>query len=885
MAGGRIPGTIGVQPSQFDNGTLALTNSESPAIVGNSHATMTKELEDLKSEVVLDMSQLVLDITGIFDPTPVSDGSNALISLARGNWFDAAISAVSIIPYIGDVAKTAKLPRYLESVRKAVKVSHMDPQWASTLRELFFKLKKTLDDIYEAGADKLPDSAAKYLKEIREEINEFLTREKTAPGAKNNPSANKASKGGSNADKGKPVSAEPAHTPSQLKPQSKQSGVESASEPPSSTPKKSHPKESEATQTSSTTNASGTTKNNQGTPDNNNVCTNGCPISMVTGEELLVQQDFVLPGPIPLVWERTYRTSHAVDLGLGAGWTAPWFARLEVEQDKVVYFDGEGRDIPFTAPPVGDGCRNTVEKLTLFCDSATKHRIVTDDKLVYTFRGAKHFRRLHSIADRDGHSIELSYSDSGRLIHITDSAGRRLKLEYNITSHLRKVFLLNEKDEPQGDPLVQYSFDNKGDLISITDAAGHQQHFSYRNHVVTQRTTKDGFNYYFEWDRYDAYGRCLHNWGDRGIYDYHFEYDPEKKITRSTDGRGFTTVYFYNEFGKITKEIDPEGGVTEYQYDQDGQLVFQRDSGGNTTRFTYNDAGKLTEVADASGQTTALSYNREGNAIALTDAQGHQWQRQYDAKGRLSAVIDPDGNTTHYQYDDAGNPVAVIDAIGRTHSFAWNERAELLSQTDPAGNQTQYEYDDRSQITQVTDAQDRHTRYFYDKNGNINQVFHPDGSSVQMRYTPEGRLTHYTDAIGRTTQYRYDGLSQPIERIDPNGQVFKYEYDAERNLTALINENGERYELHYDKKERLIKEIGFDGRIQAYAYNHADYLIHHTDGANRLTVFTRDELGRLLQKQSSDGELSLFNYDPLGRLLQAANNHSELQFKYNAIGQ
>jgi hypothetical protein len=170
-------------------------------------------LEDLKQEVVLDISQLILDITGIFDPTPVSDGSNALICLARGNWIGAAISAVGIIHYIGDVTKTAKLPRYLESVRKTVKVAHMDPQWALTLRELFFKLKKTLDDIDGAGVDKFPDSAAKYLKEIREEIDEFLTREKTAPSAKTNPSGSKAHKGGSSSDKGKSVSAEPAHTP------------------------------------------------------------------------------------------------------------------------------------------------------------------------------------------------------------------------------------------------------------------------------------------------------------------------------------------------------------------------------------------------------------------------------------------------------------------------------------------------------------------------------------------------------------------------------------------------------------------------------------------------------------------------------------------------
>ena len=877
MAGGRIPGTIGIQPINIDHGTLARTPSSVPGTVGTAEPTVNQELESLKSEVVWDVTQMILDITGIFDPTPVSDGSSAAISLARGRWFDAFISAVSIVPYVGDLAKTAKLPRYLESVRKAIKIASRDSEWAVGLRELFTKLKIALDKVYEVGVDSLPESAVKYLKQLRDEIDEFLTRAKTAPGAK----SGKTSSNGASASEGKIGSTEPSQTPSQLKAQNSKP-PEKAEPPPAQKPKKEEP---EASQASSTTSETGTTPGGQPSPKNSEVCTNGCPISMVTGEELLVQQDFVLPGPIPLVWERTYRTSHALDVGLGAGWTATWFARLEVSAEKVTYFDGEGRTIPFSAPRTGDGCRNSAEKLTLFCDSSSKYRIVTEDQWVYTFRGAGNTRRLHSIADRDGHSIQLTYSDGGRLSGITDSAGRRLKLEYNITNHLRKVYLLDEQDQPQGDPLVQYSYSNQGDLVAITDAAGYPQHFSYRNHVITQRTTKDGFNYYFEWDRYDTQGRCIHNWGDRGIYDYHFEYEPEKKITRSTDGRGYTTVYFYNEFGKITREIDPEGGVTVSEYDDNGRLISECDPDGNITRFSYNKEGKLTKVVNAGGQATTLFYDLNGNPGELADAQGNRWQRRYDGKGRLVAAIDPSGNTTRYQYDPQGNPVAVTDALGRTQTFDWNERGELVSQTDPAGNQISYQYDSLGRITEVVDNQGRSTRYFYDKNSNINQVFQTDGSNIQLRYTPEGRLTHYTDAIGRTTQYRYDGLSQPIARIDPNGQVFQYEYDAERNLTALINENGDRYELHYDKKERLIKEIGFDGRAQSYAYNGAGHLIRHNDGANRLTLFTRDELGRLLQKQSSDGELSLFSYDPIGRLLHAANNHSELKFKYNALGQ
>ncbi|MDW8243207.1 MAG: RHS repeat-associated core domain-containing protein [Thermogemmata sp.] len=44
-----------------------------------------------------------LDVLGVFDPTPICDGANALILLGRGDWTGAGLSAVSMIPYVGDV--------------------------------------------------------------------------------------------------------------------------------------------------------------------------------------------------------------------------------------------------------------------------------------------------------------------------------------------------------------------------------------------------------------------------------------------------------------------------------------------------------------------------------------------------------------------------------------------------------------------------------------------------------------------------------------------------------------------------------------------------------------------------------------------------------------
>jgi RHS repeat-associated protein len=55
-----------------------------------------------------DAVQSSLDVAGVADPTPISDGVNAVISVARGNYMDAGLSAVAIVPYIGDLAKGGK---------------------------------------------------------------------------------------------------------------------------------------------------------------------------------------------------------------------------------------------------------------------------------------------------------------------------------------------------------------------------------------------------------------------------------------------------------------------------------------------------------------------------------------------------------------------------------------------------------------------------------------------------------------------------------------------------------------------------------------------------------------------------------------------------------
>lgn len=74
-----------------------------------------------------DVLQMGLDAVGVVDPTPISDGINAVWSLGRAftdperrseHLTNAGISAVSMIPYIGDSAKLLKTGRYAKTASR-----------------------------------------------------------------------------------------------------------------------------------------------------------------------------------------------------------------------------------------------------------------------------------------------------------------------------------------------------------------------------------------------------------------------------------------------------------------------------------------------------------------------------------------------------------------------------------------------------------------------------------------------------------------------------------------------------------------------------------------------------------------------------------------------
>lgn len=127
-------------------------------------------------DLALDLTQIALDIVGIFEPTPFADGANTLISIGRGDGWGALMSAAGMIPYVGDAAKLGKLGRWGKTVADAVDLATSSPALARTLSPALRKIKDALDAIPEGTLSKLPDDAQATLRSMKSKLDDFFSR-------------------------------------------------------------------------------------------------------------------------------------------------------------------------------------------------------------------------------------------------------------------------------------------------------------------------------------------------------------------------------------------------------------------------------------------------------------------------------------------------------------------------------------------------------------------------------------------------------------------------------------------------------------------------------------------------------------------------------------
>jgi RHS repeat-associated protein len=631
-------------------------------------------------------------------------------------------------------------------------------------------------------------------------------------------------------------------------------------------------------------------------------CPGGHPVDIASGRVYNAQTDFGLAGRIPIEFTRIYDSS-AIDYEgpLGWGWMHPYDIHLWVDdiQEMVILRNEEVLPIGFNLIAIGEKDFNPLEKQWLERLDDKVYVVRNQDGDRYKFAPIKPHDsalsgkseaaalRLIEIEDRNGNQIDLSY-EGGRLSSLKDGAGTLLNFSYIIlesgADRLTGVSLALDEKSTRTARLVNFTYDDEGHLINATDRGLVPWRYTYDDHLLIRETNRNGLSFHFAYRGKGRDARCVHTWGDGGIYERYLDYDPEARRTVVEDSLGAKTTYYFNELDLPVKIIDPLGGENQYKYGSKGELLSETDEIERTAKYKYNDYGDCISIMHPDGTIRRFEYTGDSLLQKLIDEAEAEFQHEYDQRGNIIATIDALGNRHEYSYNEFGDLEKAVDPLGGETKFKWNERGQITELATPLGAATSYGYDERGRLVWISDPLGHTTRYAYDALDRLVQVERSDGTKHRYEYDPEGNLTNFLDANGAEIRFRYVDYNKLAERINALGYTQRFVYDTEANLVEVRNERGETYRFTYDALDRVIREVGIDGLSFENDYDPAGQLVARTDPAGLVTRFSHNLHGQVIERVRPDGTSINFSYDSLGRLTGAIAPGGELEFNYDALG-
>ncbi|QFS58266.1 type IV secretion protein Rhs [Pseudomonas chlororaphis subsp. aurantiaca] len=627
-----------------------------------------------------------------------------------------------------------------------------------------------------------------------------------------------------------------------------------------------------------------------------NTCTSGCPVSMVTGEELLTLTDGQLDGLLPFEWTRLYRTSAAeLNCGLGYGWSHALAQRVEIDGESVVWTDHENRSTTFPLPSEQrPAITNTLSRAAIFLGDDPSELILCQagkSPRFYHFRYNSKGASLIAISDNYDNRLHITRDIQGRIKRVDNGAGRALLLRYDRT-------LIVAVDYQQFTPadnledawstvqtLVSYSYDAQHRLIEAKNAAGEAERYAYdKQNVILERQMAGGASFFWEWENQGKDSRCIHHWANFAQMDQRYVWDDKGSVT-AINADGSEEIYTHDEQARLISKVDPDGAEHLKAYDEKGRLIAEKDPLGAVTEYHYDEAGDMVAVIPPEDEPTGYEY--DNGRVSEVRRGNTTWKYQRNYQGDITQQTDPHGNQTHYRYDRQGRLLEITHADGSRHQLGWNGLGQLLEERLPDGGQRKYRYDALGRQITRQDESGAITHYQWDAANRLAQITLPGGATRAFSYNAYGKVTAERDELGRITRYEYaDNLHLVSRRINPDGSQLRYRYDNARLLlTDIENERGEQYHLDYYSNGLIQQETGFDGRRTAYAYDLNGKLLKKTefgdDGSELVTEYQRDAAGRLLVKTLADGEEIHYSYDALGRLVNVDDGHWPLAYEYD----
>ena len=618
------------------------------------------------------------------------------------------------------------------------------------------------------------------------------------------------------------------------------------------------------------------------------ICTvTGHPVDVAKGNFFTDEEDFHLPGPIPLTWERTYYSNSDYEGPLGYGWHHNYDMGLHVDEATGVlsFRMNDGRPVALELPRLEQPTFARAEQLEAHINAEGEYYIWNRQEEVFyyfTKREYDELQLLRRIVTKNGFSLKFSYSDKGYLTQIIDSAGRELNVQNDDEGRITAISAPDPVVPNEEFNIATYVYDANGNLIEQTNAVGDSMHFEYAGRLMVKETWRNGLNWFFKYDGTKTGARCIHTWGDGDIQNHKLTF--YNGLTEVENSLGHVTKY-YHVGGLVTKRVDPNEAEHSWIYDQDNLLLSETDPLGHSYIHTYDDFGSRIQTINPEGATTTTEYLVEDKShlpATAMDANGGKWSWQYDEQDNVIGRSNPMGASSEFKYEN-GLLTEVVNPLGNSTYLEHTPNHSVHTVRDSQGNTTHYEYDRLGRCTHITNPKGATQTREFDLIGRVIKVDDFDGNQIELSYDGIDNLISYKDNQ-QEVGYKYKGMWKMTQRTDKRGTT-RFYYDTEEQLTKIINEKNIPYLFQLDSVGQVVEERGFDQETKRYERDLAGRVIQMTNPSGRKTAYEYDKVGRMTHVEYYNKETQSFEYDLAGQMVSAINKDAEVSFQRNVLGQ
>ncbi len=547
-----------------------------------------------------------------------------------------------------------------------------------------------------------------------------------------------------------------------------------------------------------------------------------------SGNLSYTQEDATLPtNHLDFDVTRYYNSQNTAKGMFGIGWTDSLHKEIiRGTNGTICMVDSDGAGYVFTNQSGEYRCKQNSEYTvtdtvgTILGDEYC-YTLKTKDGIFYHFN--QHGQMIYK-GEPNGTYLYYSYGDDGRLAEVSSETGKKITFTYYATGVVKAIQLPDETilsynyfngqinkmqhSSSDGSQSIFYIYTYNGNkLIGVTDAEGHNYEFTYSGTKASKVTYPNGESYTLTYNT-NKTSVSKKNEDEVTLYSTSAEYDSQTgKILKETDADGNVTNYTYS-YAANPYLVTGTSTQSEYEVIENGKIVIKQKT--ETTSTSYNADENVEEEVAEDGTVTTYTYPTESQATEWTKDQPTEIVSTldetlisseeiiYDELGNVTNEVNKTDENNLYEtstiYDENGNIETTItlenDVQTQKSDYTYDEEGNILSESSISGdmeNSDSNSYDIMGRvlksIDKTVDGDTKYTEYTYDYLGRVIQTSDTVEGVTQNSFTiydDNGTVLSETDASGITTTYEYDSINRLVKRTVTKGSstvhVTSYSY-------------------------------------------------------------------------------------------------------------